>query len=64
MAKLKRGAVQGSLTVPCYAALVAGAEITLSGFKPEGIDEAYLGKKVQRSMSKSGWTTQVSLEWL
>jgi hypothetical protein len=25
---------------------------------------AYLGKKVQHSMSKSGWTTKVSLEWL
>ena len=64
MAKLKRGAIQGSLTTPGDAELVAGAEITLSGFKPEEINGVYLGRKVQHSMSKSGWTTQVNLERL
>jgi phage protein D len=64
MAALKRGGIRGNLTVPGDAALVAGAEITLEGFTPQEINGPYLGTKVRHSMSKSGWTTQVTLERL
>jgi phage protein D len=56
--------MQGRLTVPGDATLVAGAEITLSGFRPQAINGLYLGTKVHHSMSRSGWTTQVTLERL
>ena len=61
---LRRGTIQGSLTVPGDASIVAGAEIMLEGFKPEELNGAYLGTNVQQSMSKSGWTTRVTLERL
>ena len=61
---LQRGLVQGSLTVPGDASIVAGAEITLEGFKPDELNGAYLGTNVQQSISKSGWTTRVTLERL
>jgi phage protein D len=64
MAKLKRGTFRGNLTIPGDAALVAGAEITLSGFKPDAVNISYLGTKVRHSMSKSNWTTQVCMERL
>ena len=61
---LKRGMIQGSLTVPGDASLVAGAEITLEGFKPEKLNGVYLGTNVQQTMTKSGWLTRVTLERL
>jgi phage protein D len=64
MELLKRGMIKGNLTVPGDASLVAGAEITLVGFKPQEIDGLYLGTRVRHSMSKSGWTTQLVLERL
>jgi phage protein D len=64
MAMLTRGGIRGNLTVPGDAALAAGAEITLDGFTPQEVNGTYLGTSVRHSMSKSGWTTQVSLERL
>jgi phage protein D len=64
MELLKRGMIRGNLTVPGDPALAAGAEITLSGFSPSEIDGRYLGTKVRHSMTRSGWTTQLTLERL
>jgi phage protein D len=64
MAALKRGGIRGNLTVPGDAALAAGAEVTLSGFVPQEVNGAYLATRVCQSMSKSGWTTRVTLERL
>lgn len=64
MAKLERGEFEGELTLPGDPNLVAGAEVTLEGFKPETINGRYLAKSVSQTVSKSGWTTRVSLESL
>ena len=64
MAGLNRGGIRGNLTVPGDPTLVAGAEITLEGFTPQEINGSYLGTKVRHSMTRSGWTTQVTLERL
>lgn len=61
---LKRGMMEGDLTLPGDPSLVAGAELLLSGFKPDVINGLYLGTKVKQSMSKTAWTTQVALERL
>jgi phage protein D len=59
---LDRGMIKGELTVPGDATLVAGAEITLEEFMPKAVNGVYLGTKVRQSMSRSGWTTQITLE--
>jgi phage protein D len=64
MANLRRGGIRGDLTVPGDPALAAGAEVALEGFTPQEVNGDYLATRVHHSMSKSGWTTQVSLERL
>ena len=64
MVKLERGEFEGDLTLPGDPTLVAGAEVTLEGFKPMAINGKYLAKTVAHSVSKSGWTTQIKLEAL
>ncbi len=64
MELLRRGMVEGSLTVPGDATLVAGAEISLVGFRPRALDGQYLGTKIKQKMNQSGWTTDVTLEKL
>lgn len=64
MTLLERGEFEGSLTLPGDPSLVAGAEVTLEGFKPEAVNGRYLAKSVSHSVSRSGWTTGVTLEGL
>lgn len=64
MKRLERGEFEGDLTLPGNPALVSGAEVALSGFKPEKLNGKYLAKTVGHSVSKSGWTTSVTLESL
>ena len=60
----ERSEFEADLTLPGDPNLVAGAEITLSGFKPESVNGRYLAKTVSHSITKSGWTTGVKLESL
>lgn len=60
----ERGEFEADLTLPGDPNLVAGAEITLLGFKPENINGRYLAKTVSHSITKSGWTTGIKLESL
>lgn len=64
MAALERGEFEADLTLPGDPDLVAGAEISLSGFTPESLNGNYLAKSVSHSVSRSGWTTNVKLESL
>lgn len=64
MKRLERGEFTGDLTMPGNPEIVAGAEITLKGFKPEGVNGKYMAKSVNHSVSRSGWITRVSLESL
>ncbi len=64
MTILERGELEGNLTLPGDPHLVSGAEITLSGFKPESVNGRYLAKTVAHSISQSAWTTSVTLESL
>lgn len=58
----ERGELEANLTLPGDPKLVAGAEITLSGFKPESVNGKYLAKTVSHAVTRSGWTTQTKLE--
>ena len=64
MEKMRRGKFAGDLTLPGDPSIVADAEITLSGFKPESVNGRYIAKSVNHSITKSGWTTAVNLESL
>lgn len=58
----ERGEFEADLTLPGDPNLVAGAEITLERFRPENINGRYLAKTVSHSVTKSGWTTRITLE--
>ena len=58
----ERGEFEADLTLPGDPNLVAGAEITLERFRPENINGRYLAKTVSHSVTKSGWTTSITLE--
>lgn len=62
MSKQERGELEANLTMPGNPAMVAGAKIKLSGFKPESLNGSYIAKSVSHSISSSGWTTSANLE--
>jgi phage protein D len=64
MAMQERGEFTGDLALPGRVDIVADAEITLSGFKPESVNGRYIAKSVNHSITKSGWTVSVNLESL
>lgn len=60
--KLSKSQLEMSLTISGDPAIVSGAAITCTGFRPSELDGEYLAKSVTHSVSRNGgWTTTVTL---